>query len=90
MKIKVFLILFLAVIFALSVQSKVFSDHPSKDIKGTVIKIEPVEYEITLKDDKGNEVKTRVKNVEGIKAGDSVVVKDGKVKKAVKPITGGY
>ncbi len=44
MKIKVSLTLFLAAILALSVQSNGFSDHPSKDIKVTVIKIEPVEY----------------------------------------------
>lgn len=90
MKIKTFLILLVVALFLFSLSGKAFSDHPSKDMKGTVVKIEPVEYEITLKDDKGNEVKTRAKNIEGIKTGDSVVVKDGKVKKAVKPITGGY
>jgi hypothetical protein len=59
-------------------------------VKGTVTKIEPSEYEVTVKDDKGKETKVKVKDAAGLKAGESVVIKDGKVMPAVKPKTGGY
>ncbi len=59
-------------------------------IKGTVTKIVPSEYEITIKDDKGKETKVKVKDTGGVKVGEGVAVKDGKVTKEVKPKTGGY
>lgn len=58
--------------------------------KGTVTKIEISEYEVTVKDDKGKETKIKIKDISDIKVGDSVTIKDGKIKKAVKPVTGGY
>ncbi len=60
------------------------------EMKGTITKIEIAEYEVTVKDDQGKETKARIKDSTGLKVGDSVIVKEGKVKKAVKPITGGY
>ncbi|MDO9289593.1 MAG: hypothetical protein Q7T83_12500 [Thermodesulfovibrionales bacterium] len=90
MKTKTALVFCIAVTLTLILSSAGYSDHPQTDTKGTVVKIEAVEYEITLKDDKGKESKVRVKNTGGVNVGDSVVIKDGKVKKAVKPITGGY
>jgi len=69
------------------------SDHQVEKAapKGKVIKIEVSEYEVTLKDDKGKEMKVKAKDISDVKVGDSVIVtKDGKVKKAVVPKTGGY
>ena len=59
-------------------------------VKGTITKMEPSEYAITVKDDKRKETKVNVKDARGLKVGDSVVVKDGKIAPAVKPRTGGY
>lgn len=70
-----------------------FSAHQAEKAapKGRVTKIEVSEYEVTVKDDKGNETKVKAKDVSDVKVGDSVIVtKDGKVKKAVMPKTGGY
>ncbi len=52
-------------------------------------RIEATEYEVTVKDDKGKETKVEVNDAVGLKVGESVVVKDGKVVRAVKPKTGG-
>jgi outer membrane lipoprotein-sorting protein len=90
MKKKKAFIFFIALTLTLMLSGVGFTDHPQADVKGTVTKIEAVEYEITLKDDKGKETKVKVKDTGGVKIGDSVVVKDGMVKKAVKPISGGY
>ncbi len=59
-------------------------------VKGTILKIEPSEYEVTVKDDKGKETKVRVKDTAGVKVGEGVVINKGKVAPAVKPRTGGY
>ena len=59
-------------------------------VKGMVTKIEPSEYEVTVKDEKGKETKVTVKDAAGLKVGGNVVIKDGKVMPAVKPKTGGY
>lgn len=70
-----------------------FSAHQEEKAapKGTVTKIVTTEYEVTIKDDKGKETKVKAKDISDVKVGDSVIVtKEGKVKKAVKPITGGY
>lgn len=59
--------------------------------KGKLMKIEVSEYEVTIKDDKGKETKVKAKDISDVKVGDSVIVtKDGNVKKAVMPKTGGY
>jgi hypothetical protein len=81
-----------ALVFALSVAGPLYAAHKEEAgvVKGTVTKIEPSEYEIAVKDDKGKETKVRVKDAAGVKVGDSVVIKDGKVTPAVKPRTGGY
>ncbi len=69
-----------------------FSAHEEgKDaIKGTVTDIKTTEVELTVKDDKGKETKIRTKDASAFKAGDHVVIRDGKVSKEVKPISGGY
>lgn len=90
MKITPILIFSIVFTVILSFSGMVFADHPETDIKGTVVKISAVEYEITLKDNKGKETKVKVKDIGDIKVGDSAVVHSGKIKKAVKPITGGY
>jgi len=87
---KSLLALLFALAFALGTAGAAFSAHEPKETKGTVTKIEAVEYEVTLKDEKGKEVKVKVKDLKGIKAGDTAIVKDGKLEKAVKPVTGGY
>lgn len=84
-----FLMIFTAILFSATVALSVH--EPIKGtITGTITKIEPIEYEVTVKDEKGKEVKIKVKDLAGTKVGDSVVIQDGKMKKAVKPITGGY
>lgn len=69
-----------------------YSAHPEEKAaaKGTVTKIEISEYEVTIKDDKGAETKNKVKDISDIKVGDIVIIKEGKINKAVKPVTGGY
>jgi hypothetical protein len=90
MKISQILIFSFVFTVILSFSGMAFGDHPQTDIKGTVAKIAAIEYEVTLKDDKGKETKVKVKDIGEIKVGDSVVVSGGKIKKAVKPVTGGY
>jgi ABC-type enterochelin transport system substrate-binding protein len=58
--------------------------------KGTVTKITVSEYEVTIKDEKGKETKVKVKEISDVVVGDSVIVTNGALKKAVKPKTGGY
>jgi len=84
------LALLVALLFTFVLAGSAFAAHEAKEVKGTITKIQPVEYEVTLKDEKGMEVKVRVKDLKDLKAGDSALVKNGKLEKAVKPITGGY
>lgn len=81
-----------AVVFTFGVTGLSYSSHKEEKgtLKGTIIKIEPSEYEITVKDDRGNETKVTVKEAGGLKVGESVIIKNGKVMPAVKPKTGGY
>ncbi len=58
-------------------------------VKGAVTGIKVVEIELTVKDDKGKETKVRTGDT-SFKSGDHVVIRDGKVSKEVRPITGGY
>lgn len=92
MKIKNVLTLFVVVVFTFCVAGISYSSHKEEKgvIKGTVTKIEVTEYELTVKDSKGQETKVKVKGAPEFKVGDNVVVKDGKATKAVKPLTGGY
>jgi sRNA-binding protein len=78
-------------LFIVSADISFSAHHEEKAVaKGTVTKIEISEYEVTIKDDKGTETKNKVKDISDIKVGDSVIIKEGKIKKAVKPVTGGY
>ena len=81
-----------AFVFVLVIAGPGFSGHKEEagTVKGTVMKIEPSEYEVTVKDDKGKETKVKIKDAVGIKVGESVVIKKGKVTPTVKPKTGGY
>ncbi len=92
MKIKNILALFVVVAFTFSVAGISYSSHQEEKgvIKGTVTKIEVTEYELTVKDSKGQETKFKMNGVPEFGVGDNVVVKDGKATKAVKPLTGGY
>ena len=92
MKIKKVLVLFVVMAFTFSVAGISYSSHQEEKgaIKGTVTKIEVTEYELTVKDSKGQGTKVKVKGAPEFKVGDNVVVKDGKATKAVKPLTGGY
>ena len=79
-------------LFALSAAGPGYAAHKEEKgtVKGTITRMEPSGYDITVKDDKGIETKVNVRDVGGVKVGDSVVIKDGKVSPAVKPKTGGY
>jgi hypothetical protein len=71
----------------------VFAAHQEEKVapKGTVTNIVATEYEVTIKDDKGKETKVKVKEISDVKVGDKVIVtKEGKIRKEVKPKTGGY
>ena len=89
---KAVLALLIALVFTFSVAALGYSAHKEETgaVKGTVTKIEPSEYEVTVKDEKGKETKVKVKDAAGAKVGDGVVIKEGKVTPAVKPRTGGY
>jgi hypothetical protein len=86
------LLMFVAMVIALSFAGVSFAGHKEEkgEVKGTITKIEVAEYVVTVKDDKGKETKVNVKDAAGLKVGESVVVRDGKVVPAVKPKTGGY
>jgi hypothetical protein len=92
MKGKTILVLVIVCIGILNLAGPGFSAHKEEKgaVQGTIMKIEATEYEITVKDEKGKETKVKVKDAGGFKVGENVVIKDGKVTKAVKPITGGY
>ncbi len=91
MKTKTTVITLITLAFLFSLVLAAFSAHEAEKgmAKGTITKIEPTEYEITVKDDKGKETKVKSKDT-SLRVGDSVVVKGNKVSKEVKPITGGY
>ncbi len=59
-------------------------------VKGKITKVEVAEYEITVKDAKGVETKIRTKSLNDFTVGDDVVIQEGEMKKAVKPVTGVY
>jgi hypothetical protein len=84
--------LLIAVVFIIGTALTGYPMHV--DVKGTVkgqiTKVEITEYTITVKDAKGNETKMKVKSLEDLEVGDDVVITEGEMKKAVKPITGGY
>ncbi len=92
MIIKACLLVAIAVAITLSGATMAFPGHKEEQgvVKGTVTKIEAVEYVITVKDDKGKEKKIKVKDAAGLKVGESVVIKEGKAVPAVKPKAGGY
>jgi len=89
---RIFFALLTTIVFALSAAGPCYAAHKEEKgtVKGTITRMEPSGYEITVKDDKGKETKVNVRDAGGVKVGDSVVVKDGKVAPAVKPKTGGY
>jgi hypothetical protein len=86
------LAIFLAVAFTFSVSAISYSAHKEEKgvVKGTITKMEVIEYELTVKDSSGQETKVNLKGAPEFKVGDSVVIKDGKATKAIKPLTGGY
>ena len=92
MTVKKIFLMFVVLVISLSFAGVSFSGHKKEkgEVKGIVTKIEVAEYVVTVKDDKGKETKVKVKAPSGLKAGESVVVKDGKVVPSVKPKTGGY
>jgi outer membrane lipoprotein SlyB len=75
---KKILVLLVALVFALGVAGLSFAD-----VKGTVTKVEGMK--ITVKDDKGKETTVEVKDTAGVKVGDKVEIKDGKVMKEAVP-----
>ena len=89
---KIIFIVLIALAGTLVIIGPGFSAHKEEadTIKGAVMKIEPSEYEVTIKEETGKETKVKLKDLAGIKTGDSVVIKKGKVAPAVKPKTGGY
>ncbi len=92
MKNKGLIILLIAVALMIGSAGVGFSSHVEEKgvVKGTVTETKIVEVELTVKDDKGKESKVRTKDTAAFKLGDRVVIKDGKVTKEVRPITGGY
>ncbi len=76
------LVLFVALVFTLGVVGLSFA----ADVKGTVTKVEGVK--ITVKDSAGKETTVDVKDTAGVKAGDKVEIKDGKVVSKKKQISG--
>lgn len=92
MRRKMFVMVCMMVAVALSGAGTGFSGHKEETgtVKGTVTRIEATEYEITLKDDKGRETKAKVRDISDVKVGDTAVIGDGKARKAVTPISGGY
>ena len=75
-----------------SIPGRSFTGHKEETgaVKGTVMGITPIEYEITVKDDHGKETKMKVKDISDVKVGDHVTIQGGKAQKSVKPKTGGY
>ena len=92
MKNKTLFVLLIVFSFTIVTAGVGFSVHVEGkgEVKGTVTEIKIVEVELTVKDDKGTETKVKTKDTAAFKLGDRVVIKDAKVAKEVKPITGGY
>ncbi len=93
MKMKILPIMFVTALLVLGTAVKGLTTHVEEKgtVKGTITDVKTVEVELTVKDDKGNEVTVRTsKDADTFKTGDKVVIKDGKVAKEVKPLTGGY
>ena len=93
MNMKIFPVLFVIVLLVLGTAVKSLAMHAEEKgtIKGTITDIKIVEVELTVKDDMGNVTTVRTaKDADTFKTGDRVVIKDGKVSKEVKPLTGGY
>jgi outer membrane lipoprotein SlyB len=92
MKNKTLFVLLIVFSFTIGMAGVGFSVHVEGkgEVKGTVTEIKIVEVELTVKDDKGTETKVKTKDTGAFKLGDRVVIKDAKVAKEVKPITGGY
>jgi len=92
MKMKIFPVFLIVMLFVFGTAVKGLSTHVEEKgtVKGTVTDIKAVEVELTVKDERGKETKVRTKDPSVFRLGDRVVIKDGKVMKEVKPITGGY
>lgn len=92
MKMKSIFVLFVALVFALSVAGISFA----ADVTGTVTKV--AGSKVTVKDAAGKESTVDVKNAKDVKAGDNVTIKDGKATKGAaapapagkKASSGGY
>jgi hypothetical protein len=76
-KMKRFIALLVVIVFTLTLSMVAFA----ADVSGTVSKIDG--KKITVKDDKGKET-TVEGDATGLKVGDKVTIKDGKVMKAKK------
>jgi hypothetical protein len=89
---KKFFLMCVVLLISLGFAGVSFSGHKEEkgEVRGMITKIEVAEYVITVKDDKGKETKVTVKDTAGLKVGENVVFRDGKVAPAVKPKTGGY
>ncbi len=93
MKMKIFPVLFVvaALIFGTAVKGIAMHAEEKGTVRGTVTGVKIVEVELTVKDDSGKVTTVRAsKDAATFKTGDRVVIKDGKVAKEVKPLTGGY
>ncbi len=91
MKKKTFLGLFAAAVFVICLAGGALAAHEEEKgaVKGTVTGIRIVEIELTVKDDKGKEIKVKTGDAT-FQLGDRVFIKNGKVSREVKPKTGGY
>ncbi len=85
MKMKSIIALIVAMVFTLGVVGLSFAAE-AKEVKGAVTKIEA--NKVTVKDSAGKETTVEVKDAKGIKVGDKVTIKDGKVAKEKKKIEG--
>jgi hypothetical protein len=92
MEMKIFPVFLIVTLFVFGTAVKSLSTHEEEKgtVKGTVTDIKAVEVELTVKDERGKETKVRTKDPSAFKLADRVVIKNGKVMKEVKPITGGY
>lgn len=91
MKERTSFLLVLAVILLVCLAGNGLATHEQEKgtVGGVITAVKMVEIELTVKDDKGKETKVRTSDT-SLKVGDRVIIKDGKVSKEVKPITGGY
>ena len=92
-KVRTFLMVVIVAAFVLGVAGTGYTEHDHKSmgtVKGTITETKVIEVEVTVKDDKGKEMKVRTKDTGAFNLGDRVVIQNGKLSKEVKPITGGY